>query len=425
MISPCKNLKAQEKMSLKEALTIALENNYSIKLSNTAQEITNNNATYGNSGFFPSVNGTLTNVNRVETSSVDLASGQTREATNAKSKTLNYGVSLNWKVFDGMQMFATYENLQNLKKQGELNAKLTIQNTIANVIEAYYYLVAQQKQLVATQTALEVSQIRLKNAQNRYRIGKGSKLELLAAKVDLNSDTTLLLRQEDLIRSNKISLNQLLARDLKTAFKLDEELEIDDQLIYEDLKKLADLQNLELQIALLNKKITEVEYKKTKGAKYPSLSLTSGYNFANATNPPTSFSLQSNSRGFNYGLTASLNIFNGGQQNREEKNAKLEIESSKYQLDFTKQTIGAQLLSAYQNYKTNLQLIALEKSNVAVAEENLTITLEKYRLGSIVPLELREAQRNFIDANARYANALFEAKLAEIALKEIAGNINI
>ena len=102
---------AQEKMSLKDAISIALNNNYNIKLSNTAQEINKNNASYGNAGFFPALTGTLSNSNRIETSSVDLASGQTKEATNAKTTNLNYGVSLNWKIFDGMQMFATYENL--------------------------------------------------------------------------------------------------------------------------------------------------------------------------------------------------------------------------------------------------------------------------------------------------------------------------
>ena len=425
MISPFSITYAQQKMSLKDAISIALNNNYSIKLSYNNQEINKNNATYGNAGFLPTVTGNLNNTKRIETSSVDLSSGTTREATNAKTTNLSYGVSLNWKIFDGMQMFATYENLQNLNKQGELNAKRIVQQTIANVIAAYYVLVTAQKQLAATQTALEVSQIRLKNSKNRYAIGKGSKLELLAAKVDLNTDTTLLLRQEDLIRSNKIALNQLLARDLKTDFILGEIIQIDELLNYENLKKLADAQNPSLQIALINQKIAEIDYKKTKGARYPTLSLNSGYNFANATNPPTGFSLQSNTRGFNYGISASINIFNGSQQNRAEKNAQLDISSAKYQLAETKQNLDAQLLSAYQNYKTNLQLITLEKSNVAVAEENLKITLEKYKLGSIVPLELREAQRNFLEANVRYSDALFEAKLAEVALKEIAGNINI
>jgi len=196
-------------------------------------------------------------------------------------------------------------------------------------------------------------------------------------------------------------------------------------LIYEELKALSDAQNPDLQTAVVNQKISALNLKQVKGARYPVLSLTSGYNFANSTSPPTGFALRSNSRGLNYGFVASVNIFNGFQQSRLEKNAKLGIEASNYTLEFTKQTIDAQLLTAYQNYQTNLQLIFLEESNVEVAKENLAITLEKYRLGSIVPLELREAQRNFIDANARYANALFQTKIAEIALKEITGNINI
>lgn len=418
-------VKAQEKLSLKQAITIALENNYNIKLSNNQSEIIKNDVTYGNAGILPSVTGNLTDNNRVETSEVDLASGQTRNASNAKTTNINYGVGLNWRIFDGFQMFANYERLQELQKLGDLNAKLTVQTTIADVIEAYYDLVTQQKQLEATQTALEVSRIRIKNADSRYKIGKGSKLELLAAKVDLNADTTQLLRQEDLIRSGKIRLNQLLARDLRSAFNLEEDLNIDKGLVYDQLKALSDTQNPNLQTAIVNQKISALNLKQIKGARYPVIALTSGYNFANSTSPPTGFALRSNSRGLNYGFTASVNIFNGFQQNRLEKNAKLEIEASKYNLDFTKQTIDAQLLTAYQNYQTNLQLIFLEESNIAVAKENLDITLEKYRLGSIVPLELREAQRNFIDANARYANALFQTKLAEIALKEITGSINI
>ncbi|MDA9555225.1 TolC family protein [Pelobium sp.] len=418
-------LKAQEKLTLKQAITIALENNFDIKLSKNQSEISKNDVTLGNAGMLPSLTGNLNDVNRVETSNVDLASGQTRNATNAKTTNLNYGVSLNWKIFDGLQMFTNYDKLKELEKLGDLNAKLTVQTTIADVIEAYYDLVTQEKQLEATQTALEVSLTRLKNAKSRYTIGKGSKLELLAAKVDLNTDTTQLLRQQDLIKSGKIKLNQLLARDLTTPFSLDEDLNIDKGLMLAQLQTLAAAQNPDLQTAVINQKIATLNLKQVKGARYPVVALTSGYNFTNSTSPPTGFAIRSNVKGFNYGLTASINIFNGLQQNRAEKNAQLEIESAKFSLEKTKQTVNSQLLTAYQNYQTNLQLIALEESNVNVAKENLDITLEKYKLGSIVPLELREAQRNYVDANARYANALFQTKLAEIALKEITGNINI
>ena len=303
-LTSCSVVKAQEKLSLKQAITIALENNYNIKLSNNQSEIAKNDVTYGNAGILPVVTGNLTDNNRVETSEVDLASGQTRNASNAKTTNINYNVGLNWRIFDGFQMFANYERLQELQKLGDLNAKLTVQTTIADVIEAYYNLVTQQKQLEATQTALEVSRIRIKNADSRYKIGKGSKLELLAAKVDLNADTTQLLRQEDLIRSGKIRLNQLLARDLKTVFSLETDLNIDKSLVYDQLQALSDTQNPDLQTAIVNQKISALSLKQIKGARYPVIALTSGYNFANSTSPPTGFALRSNSRGLNYGFTA-------------------------------------------------------------------------------------------------------------------------
>ncbi|HEX7367786.1 MAG TPA: TolC family protein [Pelobium sp.] len=422
----CGNLFAQQTLTLKEAIGIALENNFKIKLSNNEQKIASNNLSYANSGFLPNLTGNLNDVNNIQTSRSDLANGDVREVNNAKTTSLNYGVSLNWKVFDGFKMFADYNQIQELEKLGNLNARITVQSTIADVIEAYYNLASQKKQLDATQTALEVSTVRLKNAKSRYTLGKGSKLELLAAKVDLNADTTQLLIQEDQIRAQKIKLNQLLARDLTTAFTINEEISIDKSLNYQNLKNLLALQNPDLQTAQINKKISEIYVKQVKANRYPVVSLNSGYNFNKATPLQNGFApLRLNSKGFNYGVTASINIFNGFQQTRSEKNAKLSLESASLDLERIKSDVDAQLLTAFQSYQTSLQLIFLEEKNVEVAQENLEITLEKYKLGSIVPLELREAQRNYMDATARYANALYQAKISEVTLKEITGNITL
>jgi outer membrane protein len=416
---------AQEKLSLEDAVKIALQNNYDIKLSKNYEEISKNNVTVGNAGMLPVITGNLTNANRIESSKVDLSNGGTREADNAKTTNLNYGTSMNWKIFDGFQMFANYDRLKELEKLGTINAKLTIQNTVADVIATYYDLAAQEKQLSATETALEVSNIRLKNAKSRYTIGKGSKLELLAAQVDLNTDTTQLLRQQDLIRAKKVLLNEILARPLETPFEVHHTIIIDKKLSFQQLKEQSESLNPNLQTAVINQKIAQLNLKQIKGGRYPVIALTSGYNFAKSTSPPTGFAIASRSNGLNYGLTASLNVFNGFQQNRLEKNAKIDIDNSEIELQKIQQNIYSQLLIAFQNYQTNLQLVDLESNNLNVAQQNLNINLERYHLGSIVPLELREAQRNFIDANARYTNAQFEAKLAEISLKEITGSIEL
>lgn len=413
------------RLTLEEAIRIGLENNYDIKLSKNLKATSANDLKYGVSLMLPTITGNLADVNNVQTSEVELSNGGTRTANNAKTTSLNYGASLNWRIFDGFQMFTNYEKLREFDKLGELNLKANIQSTIADIIVAYFDLVAQEQQLEATYVALDVSQIRLKNADSRYKIGKGSKLELLVAKVDLSADSSLLLRQKSQYQSSKTKLNEILARNLNTAFDISDTIIIDKSLSYETLQQELQNQNPQLQIAAVNQKLSELNLKNIKGARYPTVTLTSGYNFAKTTSPPTGFSIKSNSHGLNYGVTASVNIFNGLQQNKNEKNAKLDVDNARINTEKLTQNMNSQLITLFNDYQTNLRLVELEKKNVDVSEENLNITLEKYKLGSIVPLELREAQRNFVDANARFSNAQFQAKLAEISLREIVGSIEL
>jgi outer membrane protein TolC len=124
-------------------------------------------------------------------------------------------------------------------------------------------------------------------------------------------------------------------------------------------------------------------------------------------------------------MSASINLFNGYLQKRNEKNASLEIDKSRLQYDKLNQNIISQLSSLYQTYRTNLELVKLEQQNLTVAKQNMDITLEKFKIGSVAPLEFREAQRNYIDANARFTNSQFEAKLAEISLLQLSGKLNL
>ncbi|MCY1541301.1 type I secretion outer membrane protein, TolC family [compost metagenome] len=182
--------------------------------------------------------------------------------------------------------------------------------------------------------------------------------------------------------------------------------------------------NPDLQAALIQKKIAELSLKEVKASRYPLINVNSGYEF-NRSSSPTGFNTQFRANGLTYGLTASIPIFNGFLQRQNERNAKIAISSSELTYDKTLQDLLAQLATAYQNYTTFLELVKLERKNVDLAKQNLSITLDKYRLGSIPPLELREAQRNAINANSRYVEIQFQAKLAEITLKAISGTLNI
>ena len=410
-------------LTIEEAMKIALENNFEIKIAKNNTKISETNVTIGNAGMLPVATASVTDNNSITNSSQTRQDGTSTSLDNAKNNSLNYGVSLGWTVFDGMKMFARLDQLKELQKLGDAQLKQTILIKIAQVNSSYYDLVQQQQQLSALDTTIVISQQRLKLAQNRFSIGKASKLEVLNAQVDLNSDQVAMLRQKESYANAKILLNQYLARDPKIDFRVTDLVTVDNSLVLADLMELAQKQNPGLEAQIINKRIAELQLKQVKADRYPVVNLTSGYNFAESQSS-LGFTSSASSRGLSYGFNASLNIFDGFNQHRNEKVAKLEIENSQIAIEQQNMILNTQLSTAFQTYLTNLELIDLEEDNEAIARQNLEITLDKFKIGTITTLDFRTAQLNYVNAKVRYSNAQYVAKLSEIALKELAGNMN-
>lgn len=414
---------AQEVLTVEDAVKIALENNYEIKIASNNLLINKTNVSTGNAGMLPKATATITDNNGIQNLSQTRSDGTVNKLDNAKNNSLTYGVGLDWTVFDGFKMFAKMDQLKQLQKLGEAQLKLTIITKISDVNATYFDLVQQQQQLAALDSTIVISNQRLTLAQNRFTIGKASKLEVLNAQVDLNTDKVTLLRQKELLANTKIQLNQILARDAMIDFKVADLIVVDNKLILTELNALAEKQNPQLEAQIINKNVAELQLKQIKAGRYPTIKVNTGYNFSESQSS-LGFTTQSSSRGLNYGFSASLNLFDGFAQNRNEKISQIQIDNSKIAIDQQNLVLNSQLATSYQTYLTNLELIALEEKNEAIAKQNLNITLDKFRIGTITTLEFRTAQLNYVNAKVRYSNAQFQAKLSEIALKELAGNLS-
>ena len=415
-------INAQEVLTMENALKIGLENNFEIKIAANNLDIDKTNVAIGNAGMLPKVTANLVDANRIENSTQTLQNGTVNTLDNAKNNSLNYGVGLDWTVFDGFKMFARLDQLKELQKLGEAQLKRTIILKISEVNAVYFDLVQQQQQLSALDTTIVISTQRLTLAQNRFNIGKASKLEVLNAQVDLNTDKVALLRQKESYANRKIILNQILARDSKVDFKVVDQVKVDDKLVLAELIALAEKQNPQLESEIINKRVSELQLKQIKADRYPRINLTTGYNFLDSESS-LGFTAAFSARGFNYGLRASLNVFDGFAQNRNEKIAKIQLDNSKIAIEQQSLLLNSELSIAFQTYLTNLELIDLEETNEAIAKQNLSITVDKFRIGTITTIEFRAAQLNYINAKVRNSNAQFQAKLSEIALKELAGNM--
>jgi outer membrane protein TolC len=415
---------SQEILTLKEAIEIGLDKNFEIKISKNNQEIATTNAAIGNAGMLPTLTGNINDNNSVTKSTQTRADGVTNELNNARNNNLNYGVNLNWTVFDGFRMFARYDQLKTLNLQSEAELQMVVLTKVSDIAETYYNIVQQQEQLNAIDTAIVISKQRYDLATNRYTIGRASKLEVLNAEVDWNTDKSNFAKQKELLLNSKTVLNQIIGRDVTTPFVTVAQFNFDKTLVLADILNLSEKQNPQLKAQILNKEIAELELKQVKANRYPTINILSGYTISE-TQSSLGFLSQSSNKGFNYGFTATLNLFDGFAQKRNEKIAKILIENSKIAIDQQEQNLKSAIITTYQSYLTNTELTEIEGKNEVIAKQNLDITLAKYKIGTLTTVEFRAAQLNYVNAKVRFSNSKYLAKLSEITLQALAGNLSL
>lgn len=414
-------LLAQNVFTLEEAIQTGLENNYGLQITRNFREQAANNHSLGNAGFLPSLELTGSRTESVEDSEFE-AGGERQSTTGSRSTGTNAGLNLNWTVFDGFRMFRTYDLLGVLEEISDKEVRFGVESLISQITASYYDIVRIENQLRVLENTVEVSNERIEIQETKLDLGSGSEVELLQARSDLNADRAALLRERNLLNEAIISLNELLSREPETQFIVSESIplkrDLDDEALYEKLMA----ENSELEIARMQYNVANLEVSQIRSERYPELSLTSGYGY-NRSETDGGFIRFNETTGFSFGVTARVNIFNGFNTNRRVQNAKINQKNSRLELEESRLRLESQFRVLYRTYQNSLELVDLEQENLSNAEQTLDVALERFRLGTISSLELREAQRTFLTAENRLIDTLYEAKIAETELLRLSGEI--
>lgn len=417
-------VQAQEVYDLNRCITTGLENNFAIQIARSNAEMAANNRTPGNAGFLPSVDlssrygGTINNTAQTYTAGGDTS------FTGVHNTTTTAGVALGWDLFRGFSAQTTWKKLNELKLMGELNTQMTIEDFVADMTSEYYYYIQQLQLYHNLAYAVSLSRERVRIDEERYLLGAASKLQLLQSQVYLNSDSSRYAKQLEVLRASQVRINRLMASDnLGQHIVLqDSAIYIHENLAYDSLLSATLQSNTSLLIARKNQTISEYDLKLINARTYPYLSMSTGYNLNYYDYESGTFKNQQVD-GFNYGFTLGMNLFDGFNQRRERANARIAMANRAVQYEQVAQQVEADLITIFYAYQNNLMLLKLEAQNLKTAEENLEIALERYKLGSLSGLELREVQQSLLEAEERLLSVQYQTKLAEISLLQISGRI--
>ena len=426
-------LKGQEKLTKEQALYLALENNFGIQVSKNTTEIQKNNSSFLNSGYLPTVS--LSGGSNYVGSDSEIAfPDQFDEQGNPipnrifegqESQRFNAGVNLNYTLFDGMGRKYIYKQLKEQYALSELQLRETIEFTMLQLFEVYFNIAQFTESSKIFKENLDISKERQKRAQTAFIYGQGNKLSVLNAQVDVTNDSISLIQVNQQLDNYKRDLNLLMNQPINQNFDVELDLKFIDNIKIQSWLETAIENNVEILKQKRNSKINSYDIKISQSGYLPTVGLVGSYGWNLNKSPATAFFPGTNNTTYSLGVGASLswNLFDGGRTKIRSKNAKLSFENQILVEQEAMLSFERDLENSIQNYRNTKEIYEIQKKQVETATYNFERSQAQYKLGSITAIEFRQAQINLSNAQNQRAVAKYRAKLSELQLIQITGQL--
>jgi outer membrane protein TolC len=414
---------AQNNLSLKEAVTIAIQNSYDIKLVENNLTIAQNNNNYGVAGGLPTVtangtnNNTLTTINQTFP---DASRNTTRSGVDGS--TLNGGLSATMILFNGYRIAATKDRLESIQKQTEAVLQTQMLNTSSTVMQQYYNVIRQIAFLKTIEKSIEASEQRVAIVKTRQEIGVANQADFLQSSLDLNALLQAKQNQLLVLDQVKADLYNSMVVPANSNYVFTDSIQVDQKMILSDVESKMKAHPL-LQSAQQLINVNQFLEKETKALMYPTLRANTGFNY-NSNKSAAGFILLNESYGPFLGFNLSIPIYAGTANKRAYKNAQINTVSAKIQYDNTAQTLATELFKTYQNYQNSLKQTPVEIENYKMSDALLALVMERFKLGEATIVDVKQAQQSFETAGFRLTSLQFSAKIAEIELKRMSNQLS-
>ncbi|MDG1571913.1 TolC family protein [Robiginitalea sp. M366] len=414
----------EDVLTKEEAISLTLENNLGIRVSRNQRQIDANNASLLNSGFLPTVTATGGgSIDRQNTEGV-LANGDTRTAEGAETRRYNASLNVNYTLFDGLGRLYDYKRFQERSQQSELEVRQAIETTMLQLFSVYYEVARLEENVGNLQQALTISRERLQRARYQFEFGQNTGLDVLNAEVDVNTDSVNLLNAQQLLRNTKRDLNLIMNRELAAEFQADTTVQFLPELRMEAILDQAKVNNVRMLLAEKDILISEYNWKSARSGYLPTIGLSGSYGWnESSNNSPLAFVLQNTSEGLNGAINLSWNLFDGGRTVNTTRNARISFENQQLLKIQTELEVERDIQNAWGDYRNARYVLQVQQTNLQTNRDNFSRSQERYALGQITSIEFRQAQLNLLNAELVQSQAKYNAKLAELQLLQVSGEL--
>ena len=408
---------AQAQLTLKNAIDTALQNNFDIQIAKNTAEINKINNSFGVAGGLPAVNATGSDNNSVYNLKQKTSSGLNTTKTSVNSSSLNAGLTASMVLFNGFKITATKRRLSLLQNQSELMLNQQIQNTIAAIMVTYYDILRQQSYLNIIQSSLDVSSKKLDIINERLNVGMSNEADILQAQMDVNMAEQNFKSQQLIIEQDKTNLLQLMGVKQYSSITVRDTILVD-----ESIRKDSIINYLENNKQYLSAdqqiKINEQIVKELRSQRYPSIRVSTGYNFTYSSSS-AGFILFTQNYGPTVGATLQIPIFNGNIYKTQQDVAVYNVETAKLQKESLLSSLKADAIKTYESYESTLQQLYSQQKSYKDAGRLVTIVIQRFRVNQATILDVKAAQNSFESAGYMFVNLQYAAKAAEIELKRL------
>lgn len=412
---------AQDTLSLKRAIDIALKNSLDIELARNDIEAATIFNNYGYAGGLPLVTGNVTDNEQVTSVNQKLNTGTNIKRNNASGNQLTAGITGSILLYNGGRVIATKKRLEELEKQS--NHKLTgqIQNTIADVMTGYYDIVRQQNYINTIDRSIDASNQQLTIVKARQSVGLANNADLFQAQIDLNALQQSKQAQQLIVAQAKAELLRLLTLKADSAIQIRDTIIVDDNIVLQNvldnIPKSADIVAAEDQI-----RINELIVKETQALRYPSIRALAGYSFSR-NQAGAGQTLFNQSFGPTVGVSLGIPIFNGSIYRRQAQVAKIDVRNADVQKQVLFRDYNAGAVKQYQSYTSNLDQLKTERENYKLSQQLLDLVLQRFQLRQATIVDVKNAQQSFEESGFRLVNLSYAAKASEIELKRLGNSL--